>query len=190
MKRVKCPDWRILEQISSEFYLLCCTLNSYVRYSPLYILTFALCAPCRVLDAAKFDKHRCSYEEMKNIPDKLHWLRHSRGLIQTEVAIRIGVSKHIYKSIEAGTTRQISNELRDKLARFYGVPAEDFEDEFTRFLREGQARQIRAFRAKQGLSRSAFAEKYGIPLRSLEVWEEERKAISHKSWEKYFKGIL
>ena len=128
MKRVKCPDWRILERISADFYLLCCTLNSHVRYSPLYILTFPLCAPCRILDAAQFDQHRGSYEDMQNIPDKLRWLRHSRGLIQTEVAIRIGVSKHIYKSIEAGTTRQISGEMRDKLALFYGVSSEDFED--------------------------------------------------------------
>lgn len=124
---------------------------------------------------------------MQNIPDKLRWLRHSRGLIQTEVAIRIGVSKHIYKSIEAGTTRQISGELRDKLALFYGVASEDFEDEFTCFLRAGQAKQILALRIRLGLSRRAFAEKYGIPLRSLEVWEEEKKSISYKSWERYFK---
>ena len=127
---------------------------------------------------------------MKNIPDKLRWLRHSQGMIQTEVAIRIGVSKYIYKSIEAGTTRQISKELRDKLALFYGVSPEDFEDEFTRFLRDGQAKQILALRIRLGLSRSAFAEKYGIPLRSLEVWEAEKKTISYKSWEKYFKGIF
>ena len=28
VERVKCPDWRILERISADFYLLCCTLRS------------------------------------------------------------------------------------------------------------------------------------------------------------------
>ena len=127
------------------------------------------------------------YEDIQNIPDRLRWLRHSRGLLQTEVAAKIGMSRHTYMNIEEGVTRQIPRESRDKLGQFYRVPPEDFNDEFSRFLEDGQANRIRAWRSQTGLSRRAFADRYGIPFRSLEVWEIGKKAVSYKSWEKYFK---
>ena len=92
--------------------------------------------------------------------------------------------------MEAGITRQISREMQERLAQFYGVPTGDFMDEFSQFLQDGQANRIRAWRNKTGLSGQAFAEMYGIPLRSLEVWETEKKTISYQSWEKYFKGSV
>ena len=68
-----------------------------------------------------------------------------------------------------------------------GVPASDFEDEFNRFCEDGQGSRIQAWRSQTGLNRQAFAERYGIPLQSLEVWENEKRAVTYKSWEKYFK---
>lgn len=92
-------------------------------------------------------------------------------------------------NIEEGITRQIPQQMRERLAQFYGVPAMDFIDEFTQFIEDGQAVRIRAIRTQTGLTRRAYAEQMGIPVRSLEVWENEKKAISYKSWEKYFKEI-
>ena len=135
-----------------------------------------------------FNQRYRRYEEIQNVPDRLRWLRHSRGLIQTEVAARIGMSDHVYKNIEEGITRQITKAMRERLAQFYGVPAMDFIDEFTQFIEDGQANRIRIIRTQTGLTRRAYAELMGIPVRSLEVWENEKKAISYKSWEKYFKG--
>ena len=159
-----------------------------MRYAPLYIHSFVLCASRKILEATQFNQRYRRYEEIQNVPDRLRWLRHSRGLIQTEVAVRIGMSRHTYMNIEEGITRQIPKEMRDKLAKFYGVPAMDFIDEFTRFVEDGQAILIRAIRTQTGLTRRAYAERMGIPVRSLEVWENEKKVISYKSWEKYFKG--
>ena len=36
---------------------------------------------------------------------------------------------------------------------------------------------------------AAFAQAFHIPEASLQNWEEERKKLSYKSWERYFKGI-
>ena len=184
----KRPEWRILDRISADLYLLSWALNSHVRYAPLYIHSFVLCAPRKILEATQFNQRYRRYEEIQNVPDRLRWLRHSRGLSQTEVAARIGMSDHTYKNIEEEATRQIPKEMRGRLAQFYGVPERDFIDEFNRFIEDGQAIRIRAIRTKTGLTRRAYAKQMGIPVRSLEVWENEKKAISYKSWEKYFKG--
>ena len=169
-------------------YVLSQTQNSIVRYAPLYIHSFVLCAPRKILEATLFNQRYHRYEDIQNVPDRLRWLRHSRGMIQTEVAAKIGMSDHTYKNIEEGITRQIPKEKRDRLAQFYGVLAMDFIDEFTQFIEDGQAIRIQAIRTQTGLTRREFAKQMRIPIRSLEVWENEKKAISYKSWEKYFKG--
>ena len=176
-----------MDRLSGDLYVLSQTQNSIVRYAPLYIHSFVLCAPRKILEATQFNQRYRRYEDIQNVPDRLRWLRHSRGLIQTEVAEKIGMSRHTYMNIEEGVTRQVPKEMRDRLAQFYGVPAMDFIDEFTQFIEDGQAVRIRTIRTQTGLSRRAYAEQMGIPVRSLEVWENEKKAISYKSWEKYFK---
>ena len=45
-----------------------------------------------------------------------------------------------------------------------------------------------AWRSQTGLDRQAFAERYGIPVQSLKAWENEKRAVTYKSWEKHFKG--
>ena len=178
-----------MDRISADLYILSWAQNSHVRYAPLYIHSFVLCAPRKILEATQFNQRYRRYEDIQNVPDRLRWLRHSRGLIQTEVAAKISMSRHTYMNIEEGITRQIPQQMRERLAQFYGVPAMDFIDEFTQFIEDGQAVRIRAIRTQTGLTRRAYAEQMGIPVRSLEVWENEKKAISYKSWEKYFKEI-
>lgn len=176
--------WRILERFSADLYLISRTQDSYVRYAPLYIHRFPLCAP-RKRPATREQRR---YEQIQSVPDRLRWLRHSRGLTQKEVAAKTGMSHHVYKAIEEGTTRRFGKGMREGLAGLFGVPASDFEDGFNRFCEDGQGNRIQAWRSQNGLDRQAFAERYGIPLQSLEAWENEKRAVTYKSWEKYFKG--
>ena len=181
-------DWRILERFSANLFLISRPQDSHVRYAPVYIHRFPLCAPRKLLEATGFNRQYQRYEQIRTVPDRLRWLRHSWGLMQKEVAAKIGMSHHVYKAIEEGTTRQISTEMRDRLARFYDVANEDLIDAFNRFLLDGQANRIRAIRSKTGLSQREFARQKGIPVQSLEAWENEKRAVTYKSWEKYFKG--
>ncbi len=54
-------------------------------------------------------------------------------------------------------------------------------------LNDGQGSQIRSIRSRTGLSQKEFAEKSGIPIKRLRVWENEAKIISYRSWETFFK---
>ena len=108
--------------------------------------------------------------------------------MQVEVAEKVGMTHSVYKAIEEGFTQHIEPEKVDRLAQFYDVPVTDLLDEFNRFLYDGQAIRIRAYRESLGLKRKPFARVMGIPIRSLQEWERGKKVISRKSWERYFKG--
>ena len=169
-------------------YILCCSQDSRVTYGTLYIHSFPLCVPRKILEADRFIRRYHSYAEIQNIPDRLRWLRHSRGLTQTELAQRTEIHDSVYKAIEAGAAQRIPQEAVERLAQFYSVPVTDFLDEFNRFLYDGQAKRILAYRGKLGMGRKTFARHTGIPLSSLRCWEENRKVVSRKCWEMYFKG--
>jgi len=140
------------------------------------------------LEATQFNQRYRRYEEIESVPDRLRWCRHSKGLMQVEVADKVGMTHSVYKAIEEGFTQHIDPEKVERLAQFYGVPVTDFLDEFNRFLYDGQANRIRAYRESMGLGKKPFAREMGIPIRSLQGWESGRKIVSRKSWEKYFRG--
>lgn len=140
------------------------------------------------MEATQFNQRYRRYEEIQNVPDRLRWCRHSRGLTQSEVAQLMGITRVVYGNIESGTTQHIPAELADKLAALYGVPRSDLWDEFSAFLSDGQAERIRAYRSRMGMGRKEFSGYTGIPLSSLREWESGRKLISRKCWERYFKG--
>ena len=108
--------------------------------------------------------------------------------MQAEVADKVGMTRSVYRDIEEGFTQHIEPEKVERLAQLYGVPVTDFLDEFNQFLYDGQAVRIRAYREASGLGKKAFAKKTGIPIRSLHDWENGRKTISYKCWERYLKG--
>ena len=109
------------------------------------------------------------------------------GLLQREVAERMGVTTPFYIDMETGACEHTPAAVVDRLAELYGVPVTDLLDGYNRFLYEGQARQILALRHRAGLSRAAFARKTGISESSLRAWEMETKTISKKCWERYFR---
>ena len=159
-----------------------------MRYAPLYIHSFPVCTPRKILEATELNKQYRRYEDITNVPDRLRWCRHSKGLMQVEVADKVGMSHSVYKAIEEGFTQHIEPEKVERLAQFYGVPITDFLDEFNHFLYDGQAVRIRAYRESSGLGKKPFARKMGIPIRCLQEWESGRKVISIKCWERHFKG--
>lgn len=159
-----------------------------MRYVPLYILSFPLCTPKRILDAQVFFRKYRRYDEIQNIPDRLRWLRHRKGLMQREAAQIAGVSRSVYIDIECGITRRLPGCLILNLSQFYGVPASEFLDEYNQFLFDGQAKRVKDYRKKLGMGRKPFSRYTGIPLSSLRSWEDGKKEVSFKCWEMYFKG--
>ena len=179
-------DWRILERISPDFYILSHTQDTQVRYAPLYITSFPLNAPRKQLDAQLFQNRWGSYGAIDNIPDRLRWLRHSRGLMQKEVAEIASVSRSVYVDLETGAAKQMPVQAADKLAQFYDVPVTELLDDYSRFQLNDPPAQLRQRRMESGMTRGAFAQQLGTSLSNLERWETGKCTISYKCWERFF----
>ena len=68
-----------------------------MQYAPLYILSFRVTVSKKLSEAFSLNQlYRC-YEDINSIPDRLRWRRHELGLLQKEVATKIGVTRAAYK---------------------------------------------------------------------------------------------
>lgn len=169
---------------------MCRTEDGVTRYAPLYIHSFRLVAPRRQRSARRTTESNGqarSYTEIESIPDRLHWCRQQKGLLQRQVAEYLGIPRTQYMGLENGTAVHCPKEIADKLSALFGVPVFDLLDDYNRFLYEGQGRLIRERRAQLGLGKAAFARQYHIPVKSLSAWESGQKRISRASWERYFR---
>ena len=66
----------------------------------MYIHSFRLIAPRRLLEAQLFNQQYQNYEDIPNVQDRLRWCRHHMGLMQKGVADLIGITRGHYKGIE------------------------------------------------------------------------------------------
>ena len=167
-----------------------CREDDKCRHALLYIHTFRLIAPHKLLEAQLFNKQYHSYEDIDNIPDRLRFCRHRLGLMQKEVARMAGITRNTYINLETGNLNAFNKTTADKLATIFDIPVYDLLDGYNRFLCDGQAQRIKEYRASFGLGQKPFARQMGIPIRCLQDWESGRKVVSLKSWEKYFKGRI
>ncbi len=169
---------------------MCKTEDGIVRYSPLCIHTFRLIAPRKILEAQSFNQQYRSYSEIENIQDRLRWCRHNMGLMQKEVAERIGISRWDYKALESGAVDYYSKEIVDKLTILFDIPIEDLLDGYNLFLHKGQGRLIREYRESVGLNKNQFARMLNIAPVMLRNWENDKKRMTVNSWEKHFKSKI
>ena len=169
---------------------MCKTEDGIVRYAPLCIHTFRLIAPRKIMEAQSFNKQYRSYSEIENIQDRLRWCRHNMGLMQKEVAERIGTSRWYYKALESGAVDYYSKDIVDKLTILFDIPIEDLLDSYNLFLYKGQGRLIREYRESVGLNNNQFARMLNIDPVMLRNWENDKKRMTVNSWEKHFKSKI
>ena len=171
-------------------YIMSHTENGETKYSPLFVLSFRLMAPRKLLEAQLFNKQYHSYEDIDNIPDRLRFCRHKLGLMQKEVAQIVGIARSTYINLETGKFNGFDKTTADKLAKLYNIPVYDILDDYNRFIAVGQGKLIREHRESLNLGKRPFARALGVDANMIRLWESERKQISLKSWEKYFKNRI
>lgn len=165
---------------------MCRYADGVANYAPLYVHSFRLIAPRKLSLRRRYQ----SLTDIDNTPERLRWCRHSMGLMQKEVAERIGVSRAVYVDLETGAVDCCPAAVADRLSELYGVPVESLLDAYNLFLYRGQAAQIQAYRERLGLGRKPFARLLGVSDSSVRAWESGRVQVSRPSWEKHFKDKL
>lgn len=167
-----------------------CAMDGTVKHSPLFVHSFRLMTPRKLLEAQIFNRQYHSYEDIDNIPDRLRFCRHRLGLMQKEVAEVAGISRSTYINLETGNHNSFDKTVADKLAALFDIPVCDLLDDYNRFMALGQGKLIREYRESMKLGKKPFARLLGVSTNLIRAWEGETKQISLKSWEKYFKGRI
>lgn len=171
-------------------YLMTHTDEDKFKHAPLYIHSFRLMAPRKLLEAQLFNKQYHCYEDIDNIPDRLRFCRHRLGLMQKEVAKIAGVSRNTYINLETGNQNSFDKAVADKLSALFEIPVYDLLDDYNRFIAKGQGKLIRQHREGLKLGKRPYARLLGVSTNLIRAWEGEKKQVSLKSWEKYFKGRI
>lgn len=184
------PYWRITEQTAENMYIMSHTENGETKHSPLFVISFRLMAPRKLLEAQLFNKQYHSYGDIDNISDRLRFCRHRLGLMQKEVAKMVGISRSTYINLETGNYNGFDRTVADKLSKLFNIPMYDLLDDYNRFLSCGQGKLIREYRDSLNLGKRPFARLVGADANMIRLWESERKQVSLKSWEKYFKNRI
>lgn len=162
-----------------------------VRYAPLYILTF------RILSVAKRYAETLSvnlqcrrYEDMQTIPDRLRFCRQRLGLLQKEVAEKVGLTRCVYSSLETDDVCAYDPVIMGRLAVLFGIPEDDLLNDYSRFLQSGQGQAILRLRESLNMTRPQFAQYLHTDVDNITIWETEKKRISKEMWEKRFKCLM
>ena len=159
-------------------------------FAPLYILSFRVTTTKKISEAFSLNERYRRYEDIDSIPDRLRWRRHELGLLQKEVAARIGIPRYVYNSLETDEKEIYDPVLMDKLAALYHIPIDDLLNDYTSFLQAGQGQAILNLRQSLNMTRSQFAEYLHTDVDNITVWETEKKRISREMWEKHFKQFM
>ena len=186
-KQSKNSCWRVFSRISENFFVMSRTVDGVSRFTSLYLHTFRLLAPRKLLDAQLFHQKYRRYEDITSIPNRLRWCRYARGLTQEEVAAAVGISQDAYSRLEVSGKEMPSFEMFERLADFFDIPVYDLLDDYHQFLSRGQAQQIRAIWYRLGMSVPQFARHHGIYPEYVYAWENESVTISRKMWQMCFK---
>lgn len=173
--------------LGGSAYVLSRHTTEGARYYPLFLRSFQLLAPHKLVEAEKFNLQYTDASQLTTIPDKLRWYRYQKALRQRDVADYLGIHRSTYVHYEEDGVDYYPIENMEKLAQLYEIPVTELLDDYNLFLYQGQGRQLRERRLSLNLTQSAFAKQLGVPLWSIKKWEYERVQITKSSWERYFK---
>ena len=161
-----------------------------MRFAPLYILSFRVTVTKKISETFSLNERYQRYEDIASIPDRLRWRRHELGLLQREVAAKIGIPRAAYTSLETENMDSYDPIVMDKLAALYHIPTDDLLNDYTRFLQAGQGQTILTLRQSLNMNRSQFAQYIHTDVDNITVWETEKKRVSREMWEKHFKCFM
>lgn len=160
----------------------CNIQNNESQLRPLYHHSFEfLCAPS-VADIKKFQLDFNGKSE--SVSAKLQFHRLKNGLTQNEVAAYLGLDRKTYARYENNSRIYYPSDVIDKLCVLFNIGAYDILDPYNRFIYDGQARNLKLFRKKLGVTQAQLAAALGVPTARVKKWEQSVCRIPQSIWER------
>ena len=106
----------------------------------MYIHSFRLIAPRKLLEAQLFNQQYQNYEDIPNVQDRLRWCRHHMGLMQKEVADRISAEPNskAYGSLSIAVQYYMTAKVAFIVPRTVFVPAPNVDSAILKMTRREQ----------------------------------------------------
>lgn len=153
-------------------------------FAPLYMERIRFLQPHSLTEAEKFNLRYPDPSKIPTVADKLRYYRYKKALLQRDVARHIGIDRVTYARYEE-TDDFIPIDNLIKIAELFGIdPQELILDDYSRFLFEGQGKQIRAIRKGMGMTQNEFGRLMGVHGGTVKNWEAERIQVSRGTWER------
>lgn len=145
--------------------------------APLYIHQLVICTSRNLTRAKNYLYQNPVPELLDSTSDRIRYFRYKNTLLQTEVALAIGIAKNTYVKYERG----ISICPREKLvllAGLFKIDVEDLLDEYNHFLYIGAGNQMQQLRKRLDLSQKEFGKLLGVHATAVYKWEHEIRTVT------------
>lgn len=179
--------WHPFMRLGSHLHIMTCHCNGGITYAPLYIHSFRLLQPRKLLEAQRFNIQYSSPAEIATVADKLRYYRHKKALRQQDVADKAGIHRATYCAYEQ-EDRKIPYPLDklSKVAELFNIEITALLDQYNLFLYNGQGQQVRALRQSLGLTKEEFGKLYGFHAHTVNQWQNDRIQMLKSTWGKLF----
>jgi transcriptional regulator with XRE-family HTH domain len=180
-------QWHPFMRLGSHMHIMTCHSHGSIRYSPLYIHSFQLLQPRKLLEAVRLNIKYTDPSEIATVADKLRYYRHKKALRQRDVAEQTGIHLATYCAYEQEDRKMpYPFDNLGKIAELFGVEITTLLDQYNLFLFNGQGRQIRALRQSLGLTKKEFGDLYRFHVYTVNQWEKDNIQILKSTWVKLF----
>lgn len=153
-------------------------------FAPLYVERIRFLQPHSLTEAEKFNLRYPDPSKIPTVADKLRYYRYKKALLQRDVARHIGIDRGTYAQYEE-TNHFIPIDNLIKIAELFEIdPQELILDDYSRFLFEGQGKQVRAIRKGMGMTQNEFGRLMGVHGGTVKKWEGDRIQMHRGTYER------
>jgi len=107
--------------------------NGALRYAPLFIHSFNLFTPHKLVDAEKFNITYSDPSQLISTADKLRYYRYKKALLQRDIADYAGIDRSTYNSYEHDGRDYYPLQTMQKIAEILEVDIMDLLDDYNMF---------------------------------------------------------
>ena len=123
-------------------------------------------------------------DKLATVSDKLKWYRYQNWLLQSNVAKAMAIDRTTYSRYEENVLDAYPLDKLEKAAGLFKTDVTSLLDEYNLFLYNGQGGQIKRLRQSLNLTRSEFAGRLNISLKTLQRWEQDKVRIQKGTFER------
>ena len=132
-------------------------------------------------ECEKYNLSITNLYQLKNISEKLRYLRLRESLQQKDVAKMIGIDRTTYISYESGLRFYPLN-IMLRLADIYKIDLDALLDDYHKFIYFNQGQKIKRIRGELGLNQDELAKLSGISVNVIRKAEQEKVRFLEKNY--------